>query len=72
MTTIKVEVTQDGGGTSVTEIIKQEVSLTTSEDTYTIEFTPTETATNGKVALLLGESELTTISIDSLVVSIVE
>lgn len=71
-TTIKVEVTQDGGGTSVTEIIKQEVSLTTSEDTYTIEFTPTETATNGKLALLLGESELTTISIDSLVVSIVE
>lgn len=71
-TNIKVEVTQDGGGTSVTEIIKQDVSLNTSENTYTIEFTPSETVSNGKVALLLGESELTTITIDSLVISVVE
>ena len=43
---------------------KSTVNLTTSNATYTVEFTPTEKIEKGKVALLLGESELTTVSID--------
>ena len=71
-TDIKVEVTQDGGGTAVTEITKQTVTLTSSVQTYTIEFTPTENVSNGKVALLLGEAETTTITVESIIVTIVE
>lgn len=63
-TTIKVEVSDNLGGTSVTTIAKEEVNLTTENATYYVEFTPQETYTNGKVALLLGESEITTVTID--------
>ena len=71
-TDIKVEVTQDGGGTAVTEITKQTITLTSSVQTYTIEFTPTENVSNGKVALLLGEAETTTITVESIIVTVVE
>lgn len=63
-TAIKVEISNNLGGTSVVEIKKSTVNLTTSNATYTVEFTPTEKIEKGKVALLLGESELTTVSID--------
>lgn len=63
-TSIKVEVSNNLGGTSVVVIKKETVSLTSENATYNIEFTPTENIEEGKVALLLGESELTTVSVD--------
>ena len=69
-TSIVVEVSIDGGGTSVTNITKQTINLTSEVQTFVVEFTPTEKVTNGKVALLLGESELTTMTINSIQVDI--
>lgn len=63
-TTIKVEVSNNLGGTNVTEITKQEVNLTIEDETYYVEFTPEENYEQGKVALLLGESQITTITVD--------
>ena len=63
-TSIKVEISNNLGGTSVVVVKKETVNLTTESATYSIEFTPTENIEKGKVALLLGESELTTVSVD--------
>lgn len=71
-TNIVVEVSIDGGGTSVTNVAKETINLTNVEQTFTVEFTPTERISNGKVALLLGESELTTITISSIQVAVVQ
>ena len=69
-TKIKVEISNNLGGTSVDVIKKQELSLTTASATYTVEFTPTSNIEKGKVALLLGESNVTTVTIDEVQINL--
>ena len=69
-TKIKVEISNNLGGTSVDVIKKQELSLTTESATYTVEFTPTANVEKGKVALLLGESNVTTVTIDEVQINL--
>lgn len=63
-TTIKVEISNNLGGTNVAVVKKENVSITTESATYYVEFSSTEKIEKGKIALLLGESELTTVYID--------
>lgn len=70
-TAIKVEISNNLGGTNVVVVKKETVNLTTELATYSVEFTPSENIGEGKVALLFGESELTTITIDQLQVGVV-
>lgn len=70
-TSVKLEISNDNGGTNVTTIKKETISLTETENTYSVEFTPTETYEKGKVALLLGEAQLTEIVISQIQVSLI-
>lgn len=65
-TTIAMEVTNNNGETVLG---RQNINITTSEETFTLTFTPTETFNRGKVSLLLGESSITTISVKGITIT---
>ncbi len=59
-TTVAVEASNNNGATV---LVKQDINITTTMNVFEITFTPTETFTLGKVALLLGSSEVTQITL---------
>lgn len=65
-TTIAMEVTNNNGETVIE---REDITLTTTEQTYTMTFTPTQNFTQGKVSLLIGTSEITTIIVSSVMIT---
>ena len=65
-TTIAMEVTNNNGATVIG---RQDIDLTLNSQTFTMEFTPEENFTQGKVSLLIGTSTLTTIIVSSVTIT---
>ncbi len=65
-TTIAMEVTNNNGETVLG---RQDITLSTATETFTLSFTPTETFDRGKVSLLLGESAITTITVKGITIT---
>lgn len=65
-TTIAMEVTNNNGETVIG---RQNINLTTSTQTFTMTFTPSQNFTQGKVSLLIGTSNLTTITVTSVTIT---
>lgn len=64
--TAKIEITNNNGETT---LIKENIAITDVEQTFTVEFTPTQNYNNGKFAILFGETIATTITLVSLKIS---
>lgn len=65
-TTITMEVTNNNGETKIKD---QVINVTTEFQTFTMEFTPSATFTQGKVSLLIGKSVATTIVVSEIVIT---
>ncbi|OQC10409.1 MAG: Carbohydrate binding domain protein [Tenericutes bacterium ADurb.Bin087] len=66
-TVITMEVTNNNGETV---LARNDITLTTTLTDYTMEFTPSQTFTLGKCALLLGMSDVTTITVKNVMIGI--
>lgn len=65
-TVITMEVTNNNGETV---IARQDINITSTEEVFTMTFTPSQTFSLGKVSLLLGQSAITTITVKDVVIT---